>query len=86
MNTHAACTSKAAVHRNTPLLRVFQCLLFSFFKKEKDAYKHQKGGKTWGAMQTPSLTSHNRKSPLSTSVGQFFDFGPNTHWRVRHGI
>ncbi len=38
INTPAGCTSKAGVHRNTPLLRVFQCLLFffsSFWKRER---------------------------------------------------
>jgi hypothetical protein len=34
MNTPAGCTSKAGVHRNTPL-RVFQCLVFFFKERRK---------------------------------------------------
>jgi hypothetical protein len=43
MNTPAGCTSKAGVHRNTPLLRVFRCLLFFFLERRKISTSIKKG-------------------------------------------
>jgi hypothetical protein len=43
MNIPAGCTSKAGVHRNTPLLRVSQCLLFFFLERRKISTSIKKG-------------------------------------------
>jgi hypothetical protein len=43
MNTPAGCTSKAGVHRNTPLLRVFPCLLFFFLERRNISASIKKG-------------------------------------------
>jgi hypothetical protein len=43
MNIPEGCTSKAGVHRNTPLLRVFQCLLLFFLERRKISTSIKKG-------------------------------------------
>jgi hypothetical protein len=43
MNIPAGWTSKAGVHRNTPLLRAFQCLLFFFKERRKISTSIKKG-------------------------------------------
>jgi len=47
---------KSCCAQEHTIAKSFSMPSFLLFGKEKDAYKHQKGGKTWGAMQTPSLT------------------------------
>ncbi len=69
---------KASPYFAIPLLRVFPCLLFFI-------YKHQKGQHV-GCNANPITNLPHTTGSFHSSVGQFFDFGSNTHWRVRHGI